>query len=252
MKIQHSRVSKKTGMHTSPGHYLVVGLLAVVTLIVGFVLYRAHREHRELGLATVCRCNLCQILLALRNYQDIYGCFPPAYLTDQTGRPVHSWRVLTAGCDGGVGIDFYEAYDFAKPWDGPENIHVIDREWGDVFACPADPDAVSLNRTSYVAVIGDNTFWPGQTTYSMEDLDSDWENKILLIEIPDSDIPWMEPRDISMEGALELFSTLPALTDGRHPEGLHYVTAGGRVGLISRIGTQDQFKQMLQVRKGKR
>jgi hypothetical protein len=32
--------------------------------------------------------------LALRNYHDRYGRFPPAYVADEHGRPTHSWRVL--------------------------------------------------------------------------------------------------------------------------------------------------------------
>jgi len=32
--------------------------------------------------------------LALFNYHDDYGSYPPAYIADESGRPMHSWRVL--------------------------------------------------------------------------------------------------------------------------------------------------------------
>ena len=35
-----------------------------------------------------------QIGVALHNYHDAHGCFPPAYIADANGRPMHSWRIL--------------------------------------------------------------------------------------------------------------------------------------------------------------
>src|SRR6478672_5330638 len=41
-----------------------------------------------------CSNHLKQIGIALQNYHDVYGSFPPAYVADANGRPMHSWRVL--------------------------------------------------------------------------------------------------------------------------------------------------------------
>ena len=38
----------------------------------------------------ICTNNLKQIGLALYNYQEAYNAFPPAYIADETGRPMHS------------------------------------------------------------------------------------------------------------------------------------------------------------------
>src|SRR5258708_2910474 len=46
------------------------------------------------GRPNICRHHLKEIGLALQNYHDVHKCFPPAYFTDQNGRPAHSWRVL--------------------------------------------------------------------------------------------------------------------------------------------------------------
>src|SRR5205807_8143584 len=43
---------------------------------------------------TLCRWNLMQIGFALHQYHDEYGSFPPAYIADEQGRPIHSWRML--------------------------------------------------------------------------------------------------------------------------------------------------------------
>ncbi len=42
--------------------------------------------------------NLKQISLALLNYENRYGTFPPAYVADKNGRPMHSSRVLILPC----------------------------------------------------------------------------------------------------------------------------------------------------------
>jgi hypothetical protein len=49
---------------------------------------------REAARRSQCSCNYCQILLALHNYHSQYNVFPPAYVADASGRPMHSWRVL--------------------------------------------------------------------------------------------------------------------------------------------------------------
>lgn len=41
-----------------------------------------------------CKRNLKQIGLALHNYHEAQGSFPPAYIADSNGNPLLSWRVL--------------------------------------------------------------------------------------------------------------------------------------------------------------
>jgi len=92
----------------------VAGLLAV--------LIPAVRQAREAARASQCICNLCQIKLALQNYHSTYGSFPPAYVADATGKPMHSWRVLILPFLEQDSL--YNAYSMAEPWDGPEQQEV--------------------------------------------------------------------------------------------------------------------------------
>ena len=90
---------------------------------------------------TRCANNLKIIGLAMQDYHDVYGCFPPAYTTDKNGRPMHSWRVVLLPflCR----EDLYEQYDFNEPWDSPKNIEVF-RHMPDVFRCPASGEETGL------------------------------------------------------------------------------------------------------------
>ena len=48
--------------------------------------------------------------MAVANYHGTYGCFPPAYIPDARGRPMHSWRVLI--------LPFLERLGHVdRPWD---------------------------------------------------------------------------------------------------------------------------------------
>ena len=63
--------------------------------------------------------------MAVANYHDTYGRFPAAYVADRDGRPMHSWRVLILPLL--EQRTTYDAYDFAEPWDGPNNRRLADR-----------------------------------------------------------------------------------------------------------------------------
>jgi prepilin-type processing-associated H-X9-DG protein len=141
----------------------------------------------------MCSNNLKQIGLALLNYHNVHGCFPPAYITDESGRPIHSWRVLILPF---IEQDaLYEEYRFAEPWDGPHN-----RKWIDTavsaFHCPGDDSNADSLMTNYVAVVGPDTAWPGSTSAKMSDFGDGISKTILVVEVADSGIHWMEPRDL--------------------------------------------------------
>ena len=55
--------------------------------------------------------------------------------------------------------------------------------------------------TSYVAVVGPRTAWPGSTPIKHEDIADTAGETIHLVEVADSRIPWTEPRDLSLADA---------------------------------------------------
>ncbi len=142
---------------------------------------------------STCLNNLKQISLALMTYDSQYGSLPPAYIADKNGRPMHSWRVLILPFL--ERKDLYEKYDFSEPWDGPHNSRLLEK-CPILFRCPS-ASTENPSATNYVAVVGDSTVWPGNRCVRFEDIKDGAANTIMLVEVADSDINWMEPRDLS-------------------------------------------------------
>src|SRR5262245_56607275 len=46
------------------------------------------------GRSAQCSSNLRGLAIAFHEYLDVHGHFPPPYVADAEGKPMHSWRVL--------------------------------------------------------------------------------------------------------------------------------------------------------------
>jgi type II secretory pathway pseudopilin PulG len=138
--------------------------------------------------------NIKQINLALLNYETVHGTFPPAYIADENGRPMHSWRVLILPYMEQKAL--YDQYDFNEPWDGPNNsrLHSL------VMPVFVDPSAKGEGTyTSYVAITGNDTMFPGAEAVALDDIPDGASNTISVVSIGNSDILWCEPRDLEFD-----------------------------------------------------
>lgn len=66
-----------------------------------------------------CLNNIKCITMALHEYAEDHGHFPPTFITDDTGKPMHSWRVLILPYL--EESTLFAQYNFDEPWDGPNN-----------------------------------------------------------------------------------------------------------------------------------
>jgi prepilin-type processing-associated H-X9-DG protein len=175
------------------GAAFAVGVLALVMLL----LFPFPSHVGPAASRNTCISNLKGIAVALQAYHSDWGCFPPPYLADSKGKPMHSWRVLILPYLDRR--DVYQAYRFDEPWDGPTNRKVAATLFR-CFLCPADGlrmDTVGpLPLTNYLAVIGPRTAWPGDKVVSLNDITDGPGNTILVVEVADSGIQWAEPRDL--------------------------------------------------------
>ncbi len=173
--------------------------------------YLVH-ENRDASRRMSCSNNLKQIVLALHSYHDAYKSFPPACLTDKNGQPMHSWRVLILPFL--EANPLYQTYRFDEPWDGPNN-STLATGMPLPYACPSRNNR-SSGLTSYVAVIGSQTAWPGSKARKLADFPDGTTRTVIVMEVPAAQIPWMEPRDLDLQEALDLLTSRDSTQAGPH------------------------------------
>lgn len=195
------------------------------------------------------KCELCKLRLkmigsALSAYRKEHGTFPPAFVSDAEGQPTNSWRGLVFRY-WAYTVD-PSKYDFMKRWNTPENLAT---GWlqvePDRFSCPNQYDRKHRTLTSYVAVVGPNTMWPGENSTTPAADGSD-DEKILVIEILNSDIESLGPRDLSLGEALDRFNPQHGLGIGSlHRRGINYLTVGGEVRTLDRNINRESLRKLL-------
>ncbi len=173
--------------------YAILALMVVAFVGVTYWVYRDLEYKRS---KASCESNLQALGRALLAYEQKHRSLPAAYVQGKDGKPAYSWRVQILPFLGRQ--DLYDAYDFDEPWDSPNNRLLID-QMPDVFACPCGAGRAT-GKTSYVAVVGSQTVWPGARAMRSDYLAGrdGLSNTILLIEIANSDIGWTEPRDVRL------------------------------------------------------
>ena len=231
---------------------LCLALVASGSMLNGYV--------REQGRSMTCGINLKQVGLALLNYHEQHGTFPPACLCDESGKPVNSWRTVVVPYfwyNFRPGREDYaggEGYNYAEPWNGPKNAKLrygpenakvaLDKHRCWEFQCPS-AGSQEPAITNYVAVVGPNTMWPGDKPAKRAADGSD-KDKILVIEVINSDILWMEPRDLTLEQALDAIQPKTGIGIGsQHWDGIHYVTVGGEVRTLDRNIDRESLRKLL-------
>jgi hypothetical protein len=166
---------------------------------------------------------------------------------------VNSWRTLVipyfwyAFQSGSYHTGGAPGYDYDEPWNGPTNAKRFSldtvRCWP--FQCPSAADREEPAITNYVAVVGPNTMWPGFEP-AVQAADGSDQDKILVIEVIHSDILWMEPRDLTLEQALDAIQPGNEMGIGaHHGGGIHYVTVGGEVRTLDREIGRESLRKLL-------
>ncbi len=198
----------------------------------------AVQQAREAARRSQCKNNLKQIGLALHNYNEAYGCLPPAYIADESGKPMHSWRVLILPFLDAAPL--YNQYDFSEPWDGPNNSRLL-AQMPPVYACPSHPGTGSYT-TKYAGVFGENCVFHGAEPTKFADITDGTSNTIMVGESANANIPWMKPEDVDV-------TVHPSLGDrdgfsSYHTGGAQFLLSDGSVRFLSLSLNPDVLKAL--------
>ena len=197
-----SVVALATYLHHIKSFWSLASLaLALVCLmcLLSSLLEPAVKYAREAGRRASCLNKLKFIGLTLHRYHEAKGCFPPAYSTDNNGKPMHSWRLLIQRyVEGGSGVEWM--CDFREPWNGPKNT-ILSTIRLNEYVCPSDISACApaAAETDYFAVVGPNAAWLGDKPRKLADFGKAASHTIMLVEAANSGVPWAEPRDFSVD-----------------------------------------------------
>ncbi len=144
---------------------------------------------------------------------------------------MHSWRVLLLPFI--EQYPLYQQYDFEEPWDGPNNRRLLS-SMPFLYQCSSDARTGRREWTSYVAVVDARTAWPGADSSKFSDFSAGTAMTILVLEDQSQEIPWMEPRDLTLEQAVSALSSQERQFAGVHrQDGFFYEYSGVRQAVFA-------------------
>lgn len=218
---------------------LIVVLVIVVVAVAIFALkWPAMRQEWEAARRSHCKNNLRQIGLALHQYHDQYGTFPPAYTIDADGKPLHSWRTLILPFIDELPL--YDKIDLSKPWDHPANADAFS-SLVPIYACPSA--TVPENYTIYLAVVSPNSFFRPTEPRTLSD-STGHSNSIAVMEVSVKDsVHWMAPEDTDEQFVLGFGIDIDFVSP--HTGGIQVLLVDGNVRFLSENSTVDDRRDWI-------
>lgn len=238
---------------------LVVMTLIAVTLGCYLWVQQRHREARRHYLT---RMSFLMTYSSLDHYNYCYHRLPflvrreaPDFPTNRgnangTGKALYSWRAEVALCRD---CWFKGNWDPAATWDSPANKEIADFPWQfcyDGLLGFEWPKEYS-KQTCMMAITGPGTAFgcPEDTPMSLKAVP---KNTILVVEVRNSGLHWMEPGDLDIR-------TMPRTinaSDGkgissRYRGGFHVLFADGAVWFISETVPFSELEKLFTIEGGK-
>jgi hypothetical protein len=217
--MEETDIDRTSSSHLNSRWIVGVAFIGLVVIFF-FVLMNWILTQRHLARMSSSQGRLSQLRLALRNYHEVYGSLPPAYLSDSKGKPLYSWRVLLLPFTDGEEI--YNRYRLAEPWDSPYNLALAEScQDRNFFRTANDFDSKS-DWTSIVAITsGNNEPIPMINSTGPG-------HEFIFVEMLSSGIHWAEPRDVSSEEFLEMWK---AMDSESRP--FHVLSREGVIGTLT-------------------
>lgn len=131
--------------------------------------------------------------VALHNYHEAKGSFPPAAILSPEGKPLLSWRVALLPYLDVPQLKLYQQFDLTQPWDSQQNLPLV-AQMPDLFRCPGSKSPAGT--TVYLAPRGGATLFTGPTGTSVRKVTDGLSNTIAIVEVSDqAAVPWTKPED---------------------------------------------------------
>jgi prepilin-type processing-associated H-X9-DG protein len=175
-------------------------------------------------------------------------------LADKDGQPAHSWRLLVLPylAEGAL----YEQYRFDEAWNSPRNAALATGvPTGMSPTCPiyhCHSDSSEKLETNKVMVVGKGTFSDGPTPRRDGDITDGIAHTIAVVEMSESGIHWMEPRDLKFdEMVFKINDPIGPGIRSKHPGLANVLMADGCVRSVREDIAPEVLKALLTIAGGK-
>jgi hypothetical protein len=117
--------------------------------------------------------------------------------------------------------DLFKTHDLSQPWDGPKNRELLGKMpafYGGSF------------EMNYVVIMGAETVFPGSRSMKVAEIQDRIQGTILLAEVANLQIPWMEPRDLDFDRmSFQINDPLRPSISSADPGGAGFLLVGGSI-----------------------
>ncbi len=209
-------MTKQKRLMISVGEIFIVAviILVLVTLLLPEDQVVDNSSNRERF-----RNQLRLVGLACHEYQSEYGCLPPVVISDERGRPIHSWRAMLLPWLESQGRTQPPAYvyTFNEPWFSPANRQAALDNANLYTMLVSTDDREVVQKSKLAAVIGAQTYWSPSGECRRLPLEANQDERhILLLEIPNLYGAWSQPNDVTLDEVLTLSKNQQFEPDGAH------------------------------------
>jgi hypothetical protein len=135
--------------------------------------------------------NLKKLALAMWNFYETHGHFPPAVVANKEGKPLYSWRVVVLPYVGEQKL--FGEFHLEETWDSPHNKKLLGR-MPKVYAPPVGK-VTDSHSTCYKVFSGKGAAFDGVNVARVQDFRDGTSNTILIIEAGTA-VPWTKPDDL--------------------------------------------------------
>lgn len=189
--------------------------------------------------------NLKQLAIALHNYHDVHGHFPPAAIRSKDGKALLSWRVAILPYV--EQAPQQEQFKLDEPWDSEHNKKLVETMPA-VFASPSlTPEMAAKGLTSYVAPIAEKTVFADPAGTKISKITDGTSNTIALLEAhPKHAVIWSQPTDVAPDFARDPLAELR----GQPNNGFNAALCDGSVRFIKADIDPKVFIWLLQMDDG--
>lgn len=222
---------------------VVVGILGMLVLL---LLPAGRRNVPETTRRMRCKNNLKQLSLAIHNYHDVHGRFPPAFTVDANGNRLHSWRTLllpyiTSG-------PLYKSIDLSKPWNHPTNSVAFNADV-EAYGFQCHSADLPKGHTIYHAIIGPDAFFSDNgKPRTLDNISDGIANTLILTEVsPDQSVHWMDPTG---DRGYEFLTQQLENAKTAHTGGVQASMADGMVRFLSTTMRPDALEAIITIAGG--